>query len=106
MVVLTLAAGAYAMRSPQLRDVHGVLVDVQARSIVHAERISLRDGQDQIWMFQVSPEVASDPNEPQSASHLRQHMLFLFGERMRVYYRETPDGLLAVRIIDDDLPAD
>lgn len=92
------------MTRPQLRDVHGVLVDVQARSIIHAESVSLRDGQDRMWTFQVSPEVATNPVEPQSASHLRQHMFL--GERMRVYYRETPEGLLAVRIVDDDLPAD
>jgi hypothetical protein len=102
--LVAVVVGGYALSRPQLRMVHGALVDVQATSIVYAESISLRDGDGRVWTFQVSPEVATHPDEPQSASHLRQH-LFL-GEWLRVYYRETPEGLLAVRISDDDIPPD
>jgi hypothetical protein len=71
---------------------------------VHAEHVVLRDEEGHLWNFQVSPEVATNPQEPQSASHLRQHMVL--GEWMQVFYRPTAEGLLAVRIVDDDVPAD
>ena len=78
--------------------VRGVLVDLQASSLVHATRITLRADDGQLWTFQVDAEVALNREEPQSASHLRQHMAF--GDPMRVRYRQTADGPLAVRIID------
>jgi len=101
---VVLLGGLSLWIQPRPPRVRGVLLNVEATSIVHAERITLRDDRGATWMFRVSPEVASDPHEPQSASHLRQHMLA--GEWMQVHYRPTPDGPLAVRISDDDTSAD
>lgn len=98
---LALMGGLYLLLRPQPLMVRGVLLNVEATSIIHAGRITLRDQQGRTWLFRVSPQVASNPQEPQSASHLRQHMLA--AEAMRVYYQPTSEGPLAVRIIDDDL---
>ena len=80
------------------RPVRGILVDVQATSIMFAERITLRTDDGELLEFQVSPEVATNREEPQSASHLRQHMIL--GETLMIRYRLTADGPLAVRVHD------
>jgi len=84
-------------------SVRGILVGVEARSIVVAEQIRLRDDQGTVWTFRVDPEVATNREEPQSASHLRQHMIA--GDPMIVRYRAEADGLLAVRVQDAAPPA-
>ena len=94
LVVLTYARGG------QLQTVSGVLIDVQASSLVHAESITLRDEHGQILTFQVDPEALSNPDAPQTASHLRQHMAL--AEPMIVHYRQSPSGPVAVRIVDGD----
>ena len=46
----------------------------------------------------VSPEVARNPEHPNSASHLRQHMMV--GDPVIIQYRQTTEGPLAMRILD------
>jgi hypothetical protein len=79
-------------------SVRGILLDVAARSIIHADEIVLRDESGQIWTFRVSTEVATNREEPQSASHLRQHMAV--GDMVFVRYQPDVDGYLAVRVFD------
>lgn len=82
----------------ELRTVRGVLLSVQSSNPVQADQVTLRDDEGRVWTFQVSPEVAANPEEPQSAGHLRQHMALV--EPVVVRYREGSDGLVALRILD------
>ncbi len=89
------------MRSAQAtQEAQGVLVDVQSRQIVNADTVTLRDPSGATRSFRVSPEVASNREHPNTASHLRQHMVN--ADPVIVRYRETAEGPVAVRIIDAD----
>jgi hypothetical protein len=74
------------------QSVRGIITAVEAQSLTNTERIVLRDAQGKTWEFRVAPEVEFTPG------HLRQHMAF--GEPVTVYYRRTPDGLVAYLITD------
>lgn len=80
------------------QEVEGVLVDVQSRDIVNAERVTLRDAEGALRAFRVSPEVAANPDHPNSASHLRQHLAA--ADPVIVRFKMTPDGPVAIRILD------
>jgi hypothetical protein len=101
-VAVSLAVLFFVLRAasspPPPQTVRGVVLDVQASSLLHAERITLRADDGRVWTFRVDPEVATNGEEPQSASHLRQHMAF--GEPLLVRFRETESGPLALRIFD------
>lgn len=97
LLVLFVALG-FACRGPEVQEVRGVLVGVQSTQLVHAEAITLRDGGGVTWTFTVSPEVADNGEHPTTASHLRQHMAG--ADPVIVRYRETPEGIMAVRILD------
>lgn len=100
--MLALAAGLCALvvacGSSGEQEIRGILVDVQAQEIVNAEAVTLRNGNGQLHTFRVSPEVASNPEHANTASHLRQHMVS--ADPVIIRYRETPDGALALRILD------
>ena len=106
LCVLTVAAGVKEWLYGDLgtigsrRSVRGVLVDVQGASIVFAEQVTLRSDDGEVQSFRVDPEVATNRDEPQSASHLRQHMVL--GDPVIIRYRLTDDGPVAVRIVDAD----
>ena len=106
VLLVVVAVGVWAWRSARIgayasdRSVRGILVDVQGVSIVFAESVTLRSDDGAMHQFRVDPEVAMNREEPQSASHLRQHMAL--GEAVIVRYRETADGPIAVRIADAD----
>ncbi len=94
-LALFLAAGALSCSqggSQSEQSVRGVITAVEARSLSNADRIIVRDAQGKTWDFRVAPEVDVTPG------HLRQHMAF--GEPVTVYYRRTPDGLVAYQITD------
>src|SRR5215203_230489 len=76
--------------SPMVR---GVLLDVEATSMIYAEQVTVRDNRGEIWVFDVSPEVMHDPEKRQSAAHLRQHMAA--ADPVRVFYVHTGDRPLA-----------
>jgi len=87
-----------ACSGPSEQEARGILVDVQSREIVNADAVTLRDETGASRTFRVSPEVASNPEHPNTASHLRQHMAA--GDPVIVRFRDSPDGLLAVLILD------
>lgn len=97
-LVISLTASACSADRPTEQTVRGVLIDLRATSLVHAEHITFRADDGRTLTFRVDPEVATNGEEPQSASHLRQHMVL--GESLVVRYRDTPEGPLAVRIVD------
>ena len=79
-----------------------MLVDVQSREIQNADSVTLRDDGGTLRTFRVSPEVARNADHPNSAAHLRQHMML--GDPVVVQYRLTGDGPLATRIQDVSSP--
>jgi len=99
--LLGIALALLSLASCMTNEVHearGVLVDVQSREIQNADSVTLRGGDGSVRSFRVSPEVASNADHPNSASHLRQHMML--GDPVVIRYRQTADGLVAVRILD------
>jgi len=82
----------------EVREARGVLIDVQSREIQNADSITLRDDGGNQLTFRVSSEVASNSDHPNSAAHLRQHMML--GDPVVVQSRTTTDSLVAVRILD------
>jgi hypothetical protein len=96
-LLVLVAAGCTA--SPQGQgEVRGVLLDVQSTDIVYADSVVIRSDDGTQLSFRVSPEVASDREHPNTAGHLRQHMLI--AEPVVVRYRDTPDGPMATQIRD------
>ncbi len=75
-----------------------MLVDVQSREIVNADSITVRDDGGVLHTFRVSPEVASNREHPNTASHLRQHMAV--ADPVIVRYRTTGEEQVAVQILD------
>ena len=75
-----------------------MLVDVQSREIVNADAITLRDDGGALHSFRVSPDVASDRQHPNTASHLRQHMAV--ADPVIVRFRTGPNGPVAFQILD------
>jgi hypothetical protein len=101
LAVAALGASAWltlGTSEPALREVRGSLLEVQSSSLVFADRVVLRDAEGRTWSFVVDPDVATNREEPQSAAHLRVHLSL--ADPVVVRYRETPDGPVAVRIVD------
>jgi hypothetical protein len=84
------ACQAHAQVGPQ--QARGLITNVQARSIVEAEAITLRTEAGQELTLRVDHAVDVTPG------HLREHMTL--AEPVLVTYEQTPDGLLATRIDD------
>jgi hypothetical protein len=97
LVVWLLLASTLACGRQQ-SEVQGVLIEVQSSEIVNAEAITLRAADGTIHTFRVSPEVAANREHPTTASHLRQHMAV--ADPVIVRYRETPEGWVALQIVD------
>jgi hypothetical protein len=90
LVLCGTACQAHAEAGP--RQVRGLILNVQARSIAQAEAITLRADDGREVVLRVDPGVEMPPG------HLREHMAL--GEPVLVTYQQTPDGLLATRIDD------
>jgi hypothetical protein len=104
VVLLPLLGGCRGLGpgADTLNESRGVLVDVQSREIQHAQSVTVREPSGTLRTFQVSAEVANNPDHPNTASHLRQHMLA--GDPVIVVYRGSGEGAVAVRILDDTAP--
>ncbi len=76
----------------------GILLEVRGQDLSFADAVTLRADDGAVTSFTVSPEVARDQDHPNTASHLRQHMSA--ADKVRVRYRDTPSGPLAVQIVD------
>jgi hypothetical protein len=87
-----------ACERPTIHEVRGILMAVEARDLVNAERVTLREQDGTTHVFLVSSEVAENPEHPNSASHLRQHMAA--ADPVIVRYQDSPAGPVATRILD------
>jgi hypothetical protein len=92
LVLLVLLALVACQPRPQTRTVHGVVIDLQARDLAHAESVSVHLDDGSEMRFKVADSVLF------SASHLRQHMVF--AEPVTVTYEERAEGPVAVDIQD------
>ena len=86
---------------PTTHELKGILVDVQSGEMVHAQQVTLRDQDGREHTFQVSSEVATNAEHPNTAAHLRQHLIF--ADPVVVRYRTTASGRVAERIMDAEL---
>lgn len=82
----------------EVREARGILLDVQSRDLTQAETVTLRSDAGSVQVFRVSGEVARDPQHPNPASHLRQHMTV--ADPLVIRYLSEPEGPLAIQIID------
>ena len=102
LVVVAAIPFWYLDHQRSLKSVTGIVLDRQAASMVYADQITLRDGQGRVWTFQVDAEVVTNNEEPQSASHLRQHMAV--ADPVTVQYRTVGGKQVAYRIRDAASP--
>ena len=79
-------------RAPDTLNVHGLVVEVAAKSLTDLASLTVRDEMGSLWIFTAEGFVGMTP------SHLTEHRLL--GEPVTVSYKETPDGLVALRITD------
>ena len=86
----TASAGCGVARERETQTVRGVLVDVAAPSLTNLRSFDLRTDDGRRLSFRVEGDVGMTP------AHLREHMVL--GEPVSVTYRESADGLLALRL--------
>ena len=79
-----------------------MLVNVQSQQIVYADSVTLRTDDGRVLTFQVLPDVARNPDHPNTASHLRQHMMM--ADHVTIEYRDSANGPEAVSILDGIQP--
>jgi hypothetical protein len=91
VVVLLWTGFVFASRSGEQR-VRGVVTQVTARDIGHAETITMRTEDGRELQFKVAPDELKTPG------HLREHMTY--GSPLIVYYRQEGDALVTVRMED------
>jgi hypothetical protein len=90
---LAIAAIALAGCQPgSSRVARGVITDVRARDVAHADSIVLQTESGEVIQLKVADSVQFPPG------HLREHMLF--AEPVTVTYVDSPDGAMATVITD------
>jgi hypothetical protein len=90
-VLLVWTGIVLASRSGEAR-VRGVVTEVVARDIGHAESITLRAEDGRELRFVIPPEELKTPG------HLREHMTY--GQPLIVHYRREGETLVATRLED------
>ncbi|MCZ6789147.1 MAG: hypothetical protein O7D33_04290 [Chloroflexi bacterium] len=75
-----------------LKTVHGVITDVQSRSLTEVATFSVQDSTGRPWSFETEGPINFTP------SHIREHALM--GQQVTVYYQAKGERLLAQRITD------
>ena len=91
-LVLVLAVFAATCDSDGLKRIDGQVEEAIGPPFGLPEYLSIRDSEGRTWEFAIEPTVTF------STSHLLQHKARF--EKVVVYYRETEDGLSAVRLTD------
>ena len=85
---------AVACQTTEVKEVSGLVVDVQSQSILLIESLTIRDQDGKEWTFDIFPQgfIGFTP------SHLLEHQAA--GELITITYEETPEGLSVVKIED------
>ena len=95
-VPLALAAmmAAGACGGTDVLEIQGQIEEVNARSIITLESLTIRDETGKIWTFNSFAQgfVGFTP------SHLLEHQAL--AKPIIVFYTETPDGFMALRVTD------
>ena len=96
-VILTILTGCDRDEVPngrgETQEIHGLLTDVNARSLLEVESFQVRDDQGTVWRFQVGASGFAAGGHDFTPSHLREHMVQ--GVRIKVSFIER-DGVMAV----------
>ena len=92
LLAASLAVACRVTPEPESRSARGVLIDVAATSLTSVRSFDLRADDGRRLSFRAEGDVGMTPG------HLREHMVL--GEPITVTYRESPDGLLALRVED------
>ena len=79
-------------REAEPKTARGLVVNLAAASITTLQSFELRTDDGQVLQFRVDGDVGITPG------HAREHMVL--GEPVTVTYRDTPQGLLALRVED------
>lgn len=98
LLLLALCSALLAGCSARAEEgtVQGVLVAVDAPSLVKLDGITLRDEGGRTWQFAIAEDARDENGRPLSGSHLRQDMAG--GLQVVVHYRREGDRLLALRV--------
>ena len=91
-LVLLLAVFAATCDSDGLKRIDGQVEEAIGPPFGLPEYLQVRDHEGRTWEFAIEPTVTF------STSHLLQHKARF--EKVTVYYRETEEGLSAVRVTD------
>ena len=92
LLLLTTIFAATCDSSEELKRVDGQVEGAQGPPFGLPEYLSIRDKEGRTWEFAIEPTVTFN------TSHLLQHKARY--EKVSVYYRETAEGLSAVRLTD------
>ena len=92
LVILMAVFGATCDSSDGLKRIDGQVEEALGPPFGLPEHLSIRDNDGQTWEFAIEPTVTF------TTSHLLQHKARF--EKVVVYYRETAEGLSAVRLTD------
>jgi len=92
VVFLLLIAACGGEGTESSGQVRGLVLDVQARSLMDIQSLTLRDSDGKLWLFM------GDTFEGMSTSHLRDHILG--GSPVTVFYRQLGDNLVVTDISD------
>ncbi len=98
-ISLTLCAIAFAACSGgSSRDVTGVVISVDAPTLVQLNSFTLRSDGGETLVFRPGPECSRDPQNGCVGSHLRSHLAL--GTKVQITYRKEGSDLLALKIVD------
>ena len=93
LAVVAIMAASCGGGSGGEKTVHGLVTDVQARSITEVATLTLEEEDTgKVWTFQAEGHIGLTP------SHLREHMLQGLGVTVR--YQERQGQLIAVLVTD------
>ena len=92
--ILAAMVAAGTCGGSDIDQIDGLVIEVKAQTILTLASLTIQDETGRLWTLLTFTQgfVGFTP------SHLREHQAL--GQRVTVLYRDTPDGLIAVRIID------
>ena len=90
--LMAASCGGASAEADALKRVDGLVEEARGKPFGLPDYLRVRDGDGQDWEFSIEATVTF------TTSHLQQHKARY--EKVSVYYRETANGLSAVRLTD------